>query len=146
MSTLRCQCGHTIRDTNDFLPYKGKVRRDQDAEEFWETACNELALLVTAVAEDRRDEWISRHFLPVYPRDTPNDGLISDFLSDLDNQIMSKIYECEVCGRLWVQKQPGTNAFYSYTPDTDDVNRVLASARYTNSKSEPVQDSQEHKE
>lgn len=43
---------------------------------------------------------------------------------------MSQIDECEVCGRLWVQEQPGVNAFLSYTPDTGDVNRVLASARY----------------
>ncbi len=146
MSTLRCKCGHIIRDRCDFLPYKGEVRRDQDSEEFWETACNELALLVSAVVESRRDEWIGRHFLPGYPLDEPDDGLISDFLSMLDNKIASKVYECEVCGRLWVQEQPNVNAYYSYRPDTDDVNQVLASARYANSKSELAQDSQKHKE
>lgn len=140
MSTLRCRCGHTIRDKHDFLPYKAEVRRDQDAEWFWETTCNELALLVDAARTGERERWIAKHFLPGYPLDVPDDGLISDFLSMLDNKIMSQVYECEVCGRLWVQKQPGVNAYYSYAPDTDDVNRVLVSARYANSKSEEAQD------
>ncbi len=140
MSALRCKCRHTIRDRRDFLSYKGEVRRDQDSEEFWETACNELALLVSAVVESRRDEWIGRQFLPGYPLDGPDERLISDFLCMLNNKIASKVYECEVCGRLWMQKQPGVNVYYSYRPDTDDTNRVLASARYANSDLKQIED------
>ena len=135
ISNLLCKCGHVIRDYYDFVPYKGEVRQDQDLDESFETACNQLALLVAAVAKGRRDEWISRHFLPGYPRSAADNELISDFVSGLEGRTMSTLYEREVCGRLWVQKQPGVNAHYSYTPDSNDINRVLTSAWYAHDKS-----------
>jgi hypothetical protein len=102
MSQLGCKCGHIIRDVSDFLPYKGDILRDQDNEEFFSVVSDELALFAAAVAANKRQEWINRHFLQGYPQDVSDDGVISDFINMLDVKLFSGIYECEKCGRLWV--------------------------------------------
>ena len=134
MGKLQCTCGFVIRDTHFDLPCKGDVRRDQDLEPYFETITRELALLVDAVAAGQRDEWINRHFLPGYPHDVSHEGMISDYLSGLDEQLTSQIFECENCGRLWLQQSAHANAYYSYSPDSGGLNRVLASARHPQTK------------
>ena len=129
MSKLSGRCGYVIRDTHYDLPYKGHVRRDQDDEYSFDVITRELALLTEAIAGDQREEWISRNFLPGYPRDVSTEGLISDYLSSFDDRFVLQIFECENCGRLWVQKQPQDDAFFSYSSDSGASNRVLASTR-----------------
>ncbi len=131
---FQCTCGFDIRDTHYDFPWKGDVRRDQDLEPYFEKITRELALLVDAVAAGRRDEWIDQHFLPGYPHNVSTESLISDYLSGLDEQLTSQVFECENCGRLWIQEQPCVNAYFSYSPDSGGLNRVLASARHPQTK------------
>ncbi len=132
MSSLGCRCGHIIRDNTDGLSYKGRVLRDQDDEKFFGKAARELALFMAAVASGRREEWISRHFLslePLGPLNLSDEDQIWDFLTMLDREFNTDVYECENCGRLWVQGQPGENQFAPYSPDDGTVHRVLAAVR-----------------
>jgi len=129
MGKLSCKCGHVIRDTHYDLPYKGHVRRDQDDEYSFDVVTRELALLTEAIASGQRDEWIDRNFLPGYPHDDSTEGLISSYLSGFDERFVLQTFECENCGRLWVQKQPQANSYFSYSPDSACFNKVLASVR-----------------
>jgi hypothetical protein len=57
--------------------------------------------------------------------------MFQDFVSSLLREFMDDMYECEECGRLWVQR-PGTdNDFAPYMPDGGKVERVLRSPRDT---------------
>ena len=134
MSKLKCTCGFVIRDTHYDLPWKGDVRRDQALEPYFEKITSELAPLIEAVAAGQRDKWIDKHFLAGYPRNESTESLISDYLSGPDEQLTSQIFGCENCGRLWLQKAPGVNAYFSYSPDSGEMNRVLASAQPTQVK------------
>lgn len=137
MGKLSCKCGHVIRDTHYDLPYKGHVRRDQDDEYSFDVITHELALLTEALVSGKRDEWIDRNFLPAYPRDVSVESLISDYLSGFDERFVLQVFECENCGRLWVQEQPQADSYFSYSPDSSVLNRVLASAQSTKAKIEP---------
>ncbi len=136
MSKLGCKCGHVIQDNTDYLPYRGSVLRHQDTDCFYDTASRELALFASAVAVGKRAEWINRHFLPGYPHDISDDSVISDFLNMLDVELATLIYECENCGRLWVQIAPGAKSYVPFSPDDGEVHRVLVSARYAHAKAE----------
>lgn len=130
MSTLGCRCGYTIRDDMYNLSYKGSIRRDQDEDFFYETVTRQLALLMAATSPEGREAWISHNFLPGYPRDVDNEGMISDFLSGLEVRLMVTLYECENCGRLWLQEEPGSDKFVPYSPESRGPHSLLASARY----------------
>ncbi len=123
MSKLGCTCGNIIPDTKDHLPHKGRILKDQDDYAFFDAASTELALFTKAVAEGRRDEWISRHF----SRDLDDESIIYAFLSGLDEKYTVVIYECDRCGRLWLQKGTQLNQFIPYSPDNGQYHKILAS-------------------
>src|SRR5262245_50232017 len=103
MSKLGCTCGHVIRDQTDFLPYKGRLLRDYDLEAVYDAIERECEALIAAVVVGDRESWLRRHFLEMYPRDLPNGAVFHDFVCGLLREFMDDVYECEACGRLWVQ-------------------------------------------
>ena len=129
MSKLGCTCGHTIRDQTDCLPYKGRFLRDYDIDAVCDAIERECEALIAAVVAGDRESWLRRHFLEMYPRDLPNGAVFHDFVSSLLREFLDVVYECEACGRLWVQR-PGTdNEFASFAPEAGKVERVLRSPR-----------------
>lgn len=91
----------------------------------------ECEALIAAVVAGDREAWLRRHFLEMYPQDLPNGAVFLDFVTSLLLEFLDDVYECEACGRLWVQR-PGTdNAFASFVPEAGRAERVLQSPRDT---------------
>lgn len=116
MSTLGCDCGHVIVDQTDSLPYKGWLLADQDEGRFYERVMADLAALVRAVKEEKRDAWIAEHFLACYPRHSSDAELIHDYLSSALVDLMRAVYECEQCGTVWIERGDLRNRFEGYRP------------------------------
>jgi hypothetical protein len=127
MSKLLCTCGYVIADQTDFLPYKGQILKDEDEESFWSTISKELAALIESIASGKRQEWIDRHFSSGYPKDLDNKAIISDYLTSMQIRYQVTIYECESCGRLWIEEGTQRNLFISYSPDDGERHQILAS-------------------
>jgi hypothetical protein len=127
MSALGCKCGHRIADQTDFLPYKGRILKDEDQEKCWSTIYTEIATFVEAVVTNKREEWLDRHFGRDYPRGLSDESIISLWLISVHNRYMVTIYECENCGRLYLQKGTDSNIFFSYFPDDSKRHHILGS-------------------
>ena len=127
MSKFLCSCGHIIVDQTDHLPYKGEILKDEDQEEFWETITKGFTEFLELAVINKRQEWIDKSFGAGYPKDLDNESIISDFLSRTDIQYMVRLYECEICGRLWIQEGTQKNHFVSYSPDDGNLHRILTS-------------------
>ena len=117
MGRMAGLCGGTIRDHLIPCPTEGWVLRDQDQDAFLDAASQEIPGFVAAVREGRRREWIGQRFTPQYPADITDREVISDLLAGHKRQAFLSVAECEECGRLWVQRGPGINAYRSYAPD-----------------------------
>ena len=78
-----------------------------------------------------RESWLRRHFLQCYPRDLSHGVVFCDFLSILLRELVDDMYECEACGRLWVQRAGTDNEFAPFVPEAGKVERVLRSPRDT---------------
>lgn len=129
MSKLGCICGHVIRDQTDRLPYKAGFLRDFDREMVFDAIERECESLVAAVVVGDREAWLQRHYGGIYPRDLPNGAVFHDFVLCLLTEYMGTAYECEACGRLWVQR-PGTdNEFAAFVPESGRAEHVLRSSR-----------------
>jgi hypothetical protein len=98
MSQLSCKCGHVISDTTDDLSWKGEVIADGDYEFVW------AALAELQGNTDQR----------------------LDTATGIRIRHSREVYECISCGRLWVQREPGTKFFVSYSSDSKKVEYVLA--------------------
>jgi hypothetical protein len=102
------------------LPYKARLLSDEDENRFWGGVSRELADLVAAARTGQRKEWIARHFLAGYPRDVPDEGLISDFLIGYAIRFMRSMYQCTQCGRLLLEERTDANRFRFFVPESVD--------------------------
>jgi len=123
MSKLRCLCGNIIRDQTDYLSYKAEYFADEDTDAVYEGLVTFLARLVEATEKGEQAAF-RREFL------NPEDLDISDFISDnivsFQGRFGRFLYECEQCGRLWLQYDRRRNLYTSYTPETE-IRGVLRS-------------------
>lgn len=125
MSKLGCRCGHVITDQTDSLPYKASLLRDEVENEFWDEVHRELKPLVES-AESGDKAAIADALGQFSPSLSAADKL-QDRISSLYIQRMSTAYECQNCGRLWVQKQ-NSEKFVSYVPEEGTYVAILAAA------------------
>ena len=124
-----CTCGHGIVDQTDFLPYKARILADEDTEKPVNQLADALAQYWEAREQGRETEfirafWRSHGFTErgaeYYAKrlaDKPLATVLSELMSPFWSNYDRAIYECEECGRLWVQAD--RNQYVSYQPETD---------------------------
>src|SRR5690348_11743201 len=126
MSRLGCTCGNSIPDHTDFLPYKAYIREDEDTEKpielladvlerFW--AAREqgrLADFLRECAHSRSNGDMAAEWEVTYYQDKPLSDVLAHLIFPFWNNYDRTIYECEECGRLWIQV--GRNRFVAYLP------------------------------
>jgi hypothetical protein len=131
LSKLGCTCGNVIRDQTDFLRHKGHILKDYDLETAYNKIGEECQALILAIAQGNRDSWITRHYLPGFPRDLSDGDLFMSFVSNVLRKVQVDVYECEGCGRIWVQRPGTVNEFVPYSPDDGKLASVLRSVNDT---------------
>ncbi|MFL1501934.1 hypothetical protein ACI77J_28915 [Pseudomonas sp. O64] len=125
MSKLRCKCGHVIVDQTDSLPYKASLLRDEAENAFWDEVHQALKPLMEA-AESGDQVKIADAFSELSPWVNATEELESRIYS-IHAHRMSAVYECSMCGRLWVQKD-GSSQFASYVPEEGGYGAILSVA------------------
>lgn len=121
MSRLKCRCGHTIANTADNLAFAADIIPDQSFYEFSQRVSEMIDSLIEASKQGKRLEWIKSHFTcPPYPTDISESGMIHDLLTSQTYYDLNKtIYQCEKCGRIWIEELDG-DRFYSFKPEYED--------------------------
>jgi hypothetical protein len=99
---LLCECGQTISDTTDRLPYKAYFIADQDLFDMWDT----MDKIIADVADARKttEEAERAH------------RMASSFYRTM--------YQCLKCGRLLVADLQGNRSIYAPT-STEDSRNIL---------------------
>ncbi len=125
MLRWRALCGGTISNTLCPCPTEGWILRDQDQEPYYEGTSKDIAAFFTAIQAGRRNDWIAKYFSQQYPNDVSDEGIVYDIIAHHKRQLVLSVAECEQCGRLWVQREPGVNEYRSYSPDESGYAAVL---------------------
>jgi hypothetical protein len=121
MTQYKCICGHWWSDVavpSDGYPNEGWVLRDQDCQPYFDKVSERIVSFIQAERTGRRTEWLVRYF-------RISDGDADAYTEDADvvQVILLKerkdlfIYQCENCGRLWLQETPSGQNFRSFAPD-----------------------------
>ncbi len=123
---FRCLCGETIRDQTDYLEHKAWVLRDQDDERFGQAVEDEVAAFLAAVRAGSRAAWLAERPHLGNQSDAAVIGAIALFAQP---RFMSVAYECPACGRLYLDRTPGSIApAVIYVPASGTAERTFASA------------------
>lgn len=103
MAKSMCPCGHIVRDQTDALPYKAMFLPDEDQEAVFEAVIDRLEAFMTARETGKQEEFLRTYLGEAYPKELDTKSILNDLLVAV---ILAarKIYECENCGRVWIQK------------------------------------------
>jgi hypothetical protein len=128
MSKFRCTCGHVIVDQTDCLPYKAYIREDENTQKPVELLAALLAQYCDALQQGRGPAFVKDYLLNLgetwdadYYPDRPLPEVLGRLIFPFWNNYDRSIYECEQCGRLWVQRESvaRANAYAPYVPESD---------------------------
>lgn len=120
MSKLRCLCGHVIIDQTDALPYKAYFIADEDEENFFQSTVSAIEKFVISWKQGKLSELFGDKFVEVYLKR----GEVGDYINDViagGHSVSSRtIYECEQCGRMWIQSRNKDEEFFPYLPEKEE--------------------------
>jgi hypothetical protein len=125
MSKMLCSCGHVIRDQTDRLPYKAELYPDVHSEALWDGIVSVAMSLLEALRTGERLRWMREHFLAGYPADVSDDGMLSDAITGVAARLKRDVYQCERCGRLYIQTSSTMNTFVVFSPESPDARNCL---------------------
>lgn len=117
MSKWPCTCGHIIADSTDYLPYKGYFRADQDQDEYY-SVIDQLAEFIHAREIGEQERFFARHYGGKPPTKTDVKDVITSILARSRSRLERIMYECEQCGRLWIDYPQG-QTMLAYHPEHD---------------------------
>ncbi|WP_025129774.1 hypothetical protein [Pseudomonas sp. PH1b] len=124
MSKLGCSCGHVIVDQTDDLAYKASLMRDGHEEALYEGIGHLSQAFQVAAEAGSLDQLLDRTYGKTAWRPKARDYL-GDRLCNLYAASSTCVYECQNCGRLWVQRG-AEHRFVSFAPDSGTYEAVLA--------------------
>jgi hypothetical protein len=116
MSKFGCVCGHSMSDITDNLPYKASFLPDEDTNHALDNVMEEVASLIHARERGEQAEYLTEQAL-FLPNPTLRDILYHAF-SHPTFEFGRTMYECERCGRIWMQAVPEKNEWVSYLPES----------------------------
>jgi hypothetical protein len=115
LSKLKCACGHRIVDQAGALPYKAGLIADGDR--LWEDVAADVAAFVALRTARERARWLAARFGAGYPADATDAEAVHDIMTGAVLGVRRTVYECESCGRLWLQAHPDGQRFRGYAPE-----------------------------
>lgn len=111
---ITCHCGHLIPDHTDDLPQKGHLIPDQNWNGLWDQIDEEL--------------------LPKLASQKLSPDAASMQLRDVFSQVTRILYQCQECGRLYINDEHGK--LHCYVPRDPTASREILSAPH--SRPEPA--------
>lgn len=116
---FRCRCGHSISDSTDHLWYKGYLHSDAQAEAPLESVTGIVRGFLAAEARGERQQFLRAYLQGNYHNSQLLDSnlkrieqwdsaqIISMFYDDFWYLSEISVYECENCGRFWIDLSSG---------------------------------------
>jgi hypothetical protein len=135
VSKFGCTCGHLIRDQTDYLPYKGQVLKDQDREAFFAGTADALVEFLAGIRSGDLSDW---HCKWPFLRDKTDEHVAWSLMGWFWRKLAVDVYECEQCGRLWVQEGTKSERFVPFTPETPSSGRMLPSEHFQAGSTPPI--------
>lgn len=97
-----CECGHTIRDQSDYLPYKARLISDQDWYDFMDEIDAALEKSGPTV-EDKEEAVMNIRWLAI--------------------KLTKEVYQCNQCGNMFFNINPPQ--LEMFRPDSTSLDKTL---------------------
>ncbi len=120
MRTFSCRCGSEIEIVPP-SPHAGYVVLDSDVDLSIDNRVESIRSFLNAVRDGLREHWLANFYGKDAPRsrlaDKDDADVIEDILSKHDSWTRHMI-RCPICGRIYIQRQPGVEYFRCYEEES----------------------------
>lgn len=116
---MRCLCGYIISDQTDDLPYKAEFFADEDYAGSYGGIIRFITEFIQTEQQGERNAFLAKYFGEKYPQNVAVSSIVSDILASIRVAFGHTVYECENCGRLWIQLIPEKDSYVSYIPEAE---------------------------
>ncbi len=120
MGRLLCYCGFIIDDItdNDAEHHLGYILPYRVVSEGLDTVIPAIVDYIIHIEQGKRKEWLQQR----YPDQTNLQNMVTheDIVSEIYSNHFKPFvlcYECEKCGRLWIQHPQYPSRFWSFKPE-----------------------------
>ncbi len=120
MSKMRCKCGYVIIDQTDSLPYKAYFLPDQDVDDALYAPIGNVAGFIEARERGDEEGFLQKQGIKkmgASPEQTLESSL-DRLILDPRSVFQREMYECENCGRIWLEARSSGNEWVSYLPES----------------------------
>ena len=124
MGKFGCTCGNVISDVAIPNEVTGFVLSDKSSDVFYSAISEVVGDFLKNFQSDSIEDWRAKHFNEIYPKDEPPGEMIHDVLTARLMDVTLAMFECDECGRLWIQESPGVNKYKAYSPDDGPETRA----------------------
>ena len=116
---------HIIVDNGAVQHHMGSILREQSREDYYNRATNEVVEFIRAVQAGKRREWIEQFYgKPGF--DLEDGSVIFDIWTRRDPETVLDIYQCDACGRIFIERAPHSFAYRPFNPEEEDWRGTLA--------------------
>lgn len=115
---IRCMCGNSITDQTDYLPYKAWFLPDEDTDLAVDYVMTDVQAFIEARERGDEDAYWQANGLPHWRQHTLADKLRNYVVATPNLHLGRAMYECDECGRIWMEARPGSPDLVSYQPES----------------------------
>ena len=127
MAKMRCACGNVMSNSQSPCATEGRLVGYEASDDIDSEVERLRVDFQEAVQQDRRDTWIAQRCGEFYPQWRTDEEILDELRRWLERKVEKKVWECDQCGRLYIQRAPGGNSFQCFVPEPNDgYSRVLA--------------------
>ena len=123
MSKLSCECGNTISDSTDNIPYKARFIRDEDYH-LKDKTLIDICSFIEAYKNGEKENWIRNYFGNDADVNIRNEWILIHIEMKNELNIEDVIYQCEECGRIKIETR-NENNFASFIPENGNWKDIL---------------------
>ena len=122
----QCECGNIIADDGR-LQHKGRILREQSFAKAYEKPAAQVEDFIRAIREGRRKEWIDS-FYGNPGVDIEDVSVLFDIISFSQERVGLDIYQCEACGRIFIEHAPQSFTHRTFKPEDEDWKGMMLDA------------------
>jgi hypothetical protein len=109
MSRFSCRCGNVISDTVYPSPEFGELKWQTETEARSQQRSQDVKDFLAALENGQDKDWVRNYFNEEYAESYPDRitraAVIEDITSRADNAAGRAVVRCEMCERLYIQKE-----------------------------------------
>lgn len=121
---FQCTCGAVIRDQTDFLPFKAQYISDENWCDSYSKVSELILEFMKSIDEGKEKEWIKEFYDSESIDWASRETVIEDIQSKIRTDFEKAIYQCENCGRLYLETE-GSDYFQIFRLDEHENKAVL---------------------